>query len=167
MRANVVMGPESSGNRFMTRLLTEAGHFGDGAHAQPVDGPGFDLVFPDPLPRRLAVCRSVPHHDTWPNPARLHRQLRDAGYARVLFLWMTRRTDHVARSQVANGHAFDHLSAVASVRHASEWFYTACAAAGLDWIQVHYDALGDDDYLRWLGGMVDAELPNRFSRPGG
>lgn len=60
LRAYLVLGPESSGTRFVTRLLISAGCYGDDGHQQR-----WDTEAPAVSP--IVWRRSFPHADIWPD----------------------------------------------------------------------------------------------------
>lgn len=61
MKAFLVYGPESSGNRLVHRILIEMGCLGDGGHVQE-----FDSYIPKPT-KPIVWGRSVPSDYIWPN----------------------------------------------------------------------------------------------------
>ena len=67
-RAYLVLGPEGSGTKLVTRLFVEAGCQGEWSHKQKFDreGPAGELV---------VVRRSYPHNGSWPNLKTLAGQL--------------------------------------------------------------------------------------------
>ena len=93
-RAFLVLGPESSGTRLMTRLLMAAGCEGDDGHDQR-----WDEQFPDPAERPLIVWRrSVPHRGEWHDADWMIPELLDDGYA-VSIVIMSRDWHAMAISQ--------------------------------------------------------------------
>ena len=100
-RAFVVMGPPSSGTRFMTRLLIAAGCDGDGDHHQRFDdtAPTTDLI----VFRRHMPARRIP---AWADGQNVFDALRSLGYA-VTVVIMTRDRHCTIKSQLAAPHADD------------------------------------------------------------
>lgn len=73
-RAVLVLGPESSGTRLVTRILIEAGCAGSDNHVQP-----FDWTPPnDESP--IVWRRSLPHMKRWLDLGEMTRYLRTLGY---------------------------------------------------------------------------------------
>lgn len=73
-RAFLVLGPESSGTRWITRWLLHAGCVGSDDHEQPWD---HALPTDEPL---IVWRRSFPHGDYWPCMPLLVNGLRGMGY---------------------------------------------------------------------------------------
>lgn len=65
-----MLGPESSGTRFVTRLLISAGCYGDDGHQQR-----WDTEAPAISP--IVWRRSFPHADIWPDIGLMLERLRD------------------------------------------------------------------------------------------
>src|SRR6266540_4276722 len=85
-RAYLVLGPESSGTRFVTKLLIDAGCLGDGDHEQRLDKPGDqsrELLEEALLPHDetpIVWRRSYPHGGQWVDISQAVGQLRRKGY---------------------------------------------------------------------------------------
>ena len=60
-KAFLVLGPEGSGTRWLTRLFLSCGCFGDGDHKQRLDRE------PPPADRHVVWRRSFPHGPGWPS----------------------------------------------------------------------------------------------------
>jgi len=72
-RCFLVLGPESSGTRWLTSILCDAGCAGSAEHQQPWDS--------EPLRGDLVVWRrSFPHGAEWPNLTAMFDGLRDNHY---------------------------------------------------------------------------------------
>lgn len=95
MRAFLVVGPERSGTRLLTRILIAAGCYGDDGHEQRLDA-----KLPDELPM-LVWRRSVPHRREWPDLQSMAGVLRRKGYKDVRAVVTTRDWFAVAQSQVS------------------------------------------------------------------
>lgn len=136
-RAYLVLGPESSGTRLMTKLLISAGCWGDDGHEQRLDGMNREALvrLGPPL---IVWRRSVPHAGEWPNVAGLVSGLRDCGYS-VTALVMSRDWHATACSQLAAPHAETVAEALANIQRAYRDIF-----AGLDGVPyevVNYEAL--------------------------
>lgn len=172
MRAYYVTGPESSGNRYMTRCLVSAGCAGRGSIEQPWDGPFWELELPPRPPERLAVFRSAPHgrvkdvkgvQQLWPDISEHLSVLKDAGYE-VDVLFMTRDRDITARSQLRSKHALSLDIARERVSQAENHIFSHLTRADM-WhrtFRVIYHHLGNPDYRRNLARRLD--LPE-FTEP--
>ena len=93
-RAYVVVGPESSGTRLVTRILIKAGCVGDSGHWQ-----AFDEELPIGI-LHIVWRRSILHGGIWPDMVALIAQLREAGYT-VTVIVTFREWYANAMSQVA------------------------------------------------------------------
>lgn len=96
MKAFLVVGPERSGTRLVTKILLAAGGYGDDGHEQRLD----DKI-PDELPM-LVWRRSFPHRREWPDLQSMAGRLRQKSYE-VRAVITTRDWFAVAQSQVAEG----------------------------------------------------------------
>ncbi len=107
-KAYLVLGPESSGTRLITRLLIDAGCFGDGDHEQRLDkqdDESKELLEEAALPHDetpVVWRRSYPHAERWVDISRAVGQLRERGYA-VSAVLTTRDWFPMIQSQ-RNGH---------------------------------------------------------------
>jgi LPS sulfotransferase NodH len=96
MKAYLVLGPERSGTRLMTRILIASGCFGDDGHDQRLD-----KSLPDPEMAPVIVWRrSLPHRQEWPNLQVMINSLRGKGYD-VQAIITPRDWFAVAQSQVS------------------------------------------------------------------
>ena len=73
-RCFLVLGPESSGTRWLTSILCDAGCWGTASHEQ-----AWDARFPDGL-SPIVWRRSLPHGAEWPNLTAMIDGLRDNHY---------------------------------------------------------------------------------------
>lgn len=110
-RAFLVLGPESSGTRLMTRLLITAGCYGDDGHKQRLDE-----HIPDNEPL-IVWRRSVPHDGQYPDLAKMVKGLRAVGYV-VTAVIMSRDWHAMAESQVNAPHTRSKKVAAANTRDA-------------------------------------------------
>lgn len=114
-KAYLVVGPESSGNRLMARLLIAAGCYGDGDMFQRLDD---RIPTPEEIDQPLVWVRSYPHGPNgekykrhWPDIYNLIEKLRERSWSSVTIVVMVRDMYCVISSQVAHGHALDHIEA--------------------------------------------------------
>ena len=124
----LVCGPESSGNRFVTKLLVAAGVAGDDGHDQGFD---YDLWSDRPMPDDVVLRRSIPHGRggprgnprAWgPTPDLVHIAARalQRGYT-VQTIYVYRDPYCCARSQVGAGHLELFEAALESIRGAQRF----------------------------------------------
>ena len=155
-RAFLVLGPESSGTRLMTRLLIAAGCNGSDDHFnQPFDG-GVPMNGPE-----LAIWRrSVPHDKQWANIPSMVRALRGANY-RVMAVVTTRDWHATCRSQVAMGHVRDYKMAQDNLHDAYPHIFSGLERAQCNFVVVSYDALvrRPKPFLRVLMDMLELPFP--------
>lgn len=97
-RAVLVLGPESSGTRLLTRGFIAAGFFGDGGHEQRVETEGV------PKGRDIVWRKSYPHGDAWPDIVPLVEELRGKGFE-VHAVVIVRSAFPCVRSQRHRGHS--------------------------------------------------------------
>lgn len=162
----LVASPESNGNRFMVKLLTSAGCFGQSGHEQPFDEPSGRGATRAQWPNRLrdkrlwprghekAPCavmhRSIPHAGVWPDIPGLVQQIDAAGYEpRILVSW---RPEDIARaSQVSQKHVRTQEDAERNILRAQRHIVHALSQLPTTWFRfVLYEQLGHTHYLDWL-----------------
>lgn len=69
-RAFLIIGPEGSGTKLLTRMFIDAGCQGDSSHDQ-----AFDRI--DPIDDLIVIRRSYPHSGKWPDLEDLRNRLSD------------------------------------------------------------------------------------------
>lgn len=69
----IVIGPESSGTKFLTKLLIQSGFYGDWWHNQRLDKK-------IPNEKKVVLRRSYPHGGEWPKLNELILRFESAGY---------------------------------------------------------------------------------------
>jgi len=121
--AFIVIGPESSGTRVLTRMFVEAGCFG-----QDTNGQKLDLVLggQDTFERvvgnseKLVFRRSIPHSKTWPDINGIHLFFESKGFTP---LWLITCRDWYSniRSKIKRGHANKWEKAITAYK--KEWEY--------------------------------------------
>jgi hypothetical protein len=132
-RAYLVLGPESSGTRLLTRILIAAGCYGDDGHEQRLDS-----AIPDePL---LVWRRSLPHDKQWPDIAGLVGLLRLHGYA-VTAIVSSRDWHAMALSQVQAPHAPDVSTALVQIQQAYLRIFAGLRSTATPFRVVNYEAL--------------------------
>jgi hypothetical protein len=132
-KAVLVLGPESSGTRLVTRMLIAMGCAGDGGHKQ-----GFDTEIPVAGSQSLVWRRSLPHANRMPDVDAMCGQVRDLGYEPSI-VFTTREWYAMGRSQVRNGHAPTLERALGRSRGAYRLMGACCALA--PFVYVPYESL--------------------------
>jgi hypothetical protein len=152
MRTIFVCGPESGGNRFMVRLLCDAGFHGAGQIDQPIDGPPphYPLAKPATLPRMLAFYRSFPHGRSWPKTPEIVTALRSWGYRHITAAVMVRDQYAAELSQVRAGHVRDRRQARRHIALAYQQIFTGLVHMEIPFLVIPYERLGAPQYRQWL-----------------
>lgn len=150
-RAFLVLGPESSGTRLLTRILVEAGCSGSNDHYQWWD----DHSFGD---EELVVWRrSFPHAATWPDLSDLLNQLVAAGFERVVGLVTVRDHWAMACSQVLNRPVMNVKAAEAHIEEAYTRIFAGLLKTGIPYRVLTYENLvaRPVQIQRWLYQELD------------
>ena len=153
-RAFLVYGPESSGNRLMTRVLVACGCYGDGSHHQRLND--------RPPPRdadKIVWFRSVPYAHAWPNLTGHIDQVLRYEYQPTILV-MNRDVYAIARSQVRTGHVRDIAAAYRSITTAYRIIFDAINQMNANYLMVSYESLfiRQPDYLGWLLAHIGLTL---------
>lgn len=104
-KAIIVVGPESSGTRLLTRLLVAAGCDGDANSEVAHNGWPQRWDTQDPKhDQDIVIRRSLPYHPfrTWPDIKALCKRFKKLGY-QVKIVAIDRSDKALASSQVAHG----------------------------------------------------------------
>jgi hypothetical protein len=167
-RAFLILGPESSGTRFLTKLLMAGGCTGNDGHSQPFDlwqeKDGFGGA--DPVVWR----RSFPWTDRhlWPNiELDLLKPLQKYGYNDIAALVIVRNWFSLWKSQVdpRNHHAPNEEAAMENISLAYEELFTQLGRLHLPSTVITYESLtgyGEKSVrplLKKLGLNDQASLP--------
>jgi len=112
MRAYLVVGCESAGNRITAAVLAQHGCHGEGSFDAP-----YNTVLPDGSEDPVVVVRSFPHGGVWPDLPEVHGDLRLAGYE-VTVLVVTRDQVALQRSLIAHKFVSRPLQAQRQVQEA-------------------------------------------------
>jgi len=135
-RAFLVLGPESSGCRLVTRILMAAGCDGDGQHLQR-----WDKQLPPAESRLVVWRRSVPHHHVWPDIPQMAWLMGLEGYKTEAVVTVRRWAPMIASQVATFAHVPDDETAVANIHRAMAWIFRGIAAAGLPFHVVTYEGL--------------------------
>lgn len=138
--AFLVLGPEASGTRLLTKLLVGAGCAGDDGHEQRWDRSV-------PAAAQLASAaglvwrRSLPHAGQWPDLLGMIANLRLCGW-RVHALILSRDWRAMSAAQVTTGHVATGAAALAHIRQAYHQIMHDLALADMEVYEiVNYEAL--------------------------
>lgn len=133
-KAFIVLGPESSGTRLVTKILIEGGCQGDAGHKQDFDTNPF--CGRDPIVWR----RSVPHdHQPLELEGMLER-LSEAGY-RVTIIVIVRDWSVMERSQLSVGHVTHVNQARENIKNAYLTIFDQIISLRLNYVMVSYESL--------------------------
>ncbi len=136
-KAIVVVGPESSGTKNMTRLLILAGYQGSSEHYQPYN----DLEnLKRDMPEHLVVRWSIPHDSEYVNLPGTIKTLSDLGY-HVSSLVTTRDWRCMVESQVNAKHVKNPFQAHRQIRKAYEHIFTELNLSKVYYETVSYESL--------------------------
>ena len=152
MRAFVVVGPESSGNKYMVRLLCEAGCAGRSDDYQPYDDlSDLTVQFPEgqPLPENVGFHRSFPHAGSWPLLGKIKEKLSGFGYSTVIIV-MVRDVEAIQHSQVRRGHVDSAETARKNIARANALIWGEIAGNDMMYYSILYGRLADRDYVKDL-----------------
>lgn len=131
--AYLVIGPESSGTRMMTKILIEAGCAGDHDYFQKWDTQKF-------FGEKVVWRRSVPHAGQWISSGFMINRSINEGYTPKLII-MNRDWAPVIESQVAYKHSKDHVTALTKVKRAYKEIYDGLHSRNVDFIVISYESL--------------------------
>ena len=95
----IIIGPESSGTKLLTRLFMEQGYSGD-----DTDNQSYDTV--NPTYKKVVWRRSLPHGKIWYNVPDLVRKLDCLEY-NVKVVGIIREMSATCQSQIRHGHVRD------------------------------------------------------------
>jgi hypothetical protein len=144
MKAFLVVGPRSSGARFITSAIIKAGAFGQADYSQQMDNPDFSGRA-DPI----VLWRTVPHGDDWPELHQIIQGMQAAGYA-VMPIITYRDKDYCIQSQLRGANPPDEAKARANYFYAYKHIYRHFAAARLLPVACHYASFVSNAEYRTL-----------------
>lgn len=160
-----IIGPESSGNRLMARLLTHAGFFGDGDIEQRLD----TLIHYKRIPAsidKIVLLRSFPHghgeYRHWPDMQRLKEDIEELGFVRFAAIVMVRDWRCAALSQVKNKHVRDATEALFNLHR---FYAETLHSLPMGFCMVNYEALVHQGLstFNWVLNMLDEPLMKELS----
>jgi len=134
MQAFIVVGPESSGTRLVTKILIAAGCNGSAEHYQEFDDHQF---VGDPIVWR----RSLPHGSYWPSLRGMITRLRGERYGDIQIVITTRSWRILAESQVKAGYSRDLQHAYQKILQAYKVIFTDIPSLMVPYAVVDYHAL--------------------------
>lgn len=134
--AYIVAGPESSGTKFVHRLLIEAG-------ARKLADP--------PSAKPVALHRSWPHGMRYPS---FQEELGHISATSPFVVVTVRDFFATGHSQVAAGHVPNWISAEENIQRAYTNIFAQIASLRLPFVVSSYEALAREDYQRKLTGRI-------------
>lgn len=157
MKAYLVVGPESSGNRYLTRLLCQCGCEGAGSTIQPFDvGTTGSFSVPEPRPEKIAVIRSFPYAKQWLRLDDLITNLENLKYD-VTILVMTRDPSIVEQSQIRTGHVKTNEEARLNIARAYRNIFYGLIVSRCPYLLIPYEQLSRPEFVEWLLTRLDLE----------
>jgi hypothetical protein len=156
-KAIYIIGPESSGNRLMLRLMLAAGCRGElrDDNSQP-----FDNGFPSDNGEPIAYLRTVPHAQKVHDPKDDILKLRKLGYD-VMAIVMVRDWYPMCRSQVTTKHVTTLFEAEQRSMGALGLIFHALHVSNTPFVVVTYSGLVNRPVAmgHWLFGYLGFPLP--------
>jgi hypothetical protein len=151
INAILIIGPESSGTRMLTRMFYESGWFGDYDHGQRLD----TVIRQEESFRilrgadKFVIRRSVPHKKEYPDVEFINNLVADAGFE---LLWLIAKRDPMcnAKSKVRQGHQTNLKSAILAVQ------------SELDFIEISEQYMTRFKYVDVSGVMKDPYLIENY-----
>lgn len=134
-KAYLILGPERSGTRLMTRILIEAGCYGDDGHHQRLD----HEIPTDTSP--IVWRRSFPHRGHWTDFIKWLQSLQGGGYETIYGLIVARDWFATAQSQVKIKLVPSLQVAYLNQRKAYGAIFAGLAAAQIPFLLVSYEHL--------------------------
>ena len=157
-RAILVLGPESSGTRLMTRILIDAGCAGSDDHVQP-----FDARLPD-RQDLIVWRRSFPHNRKWPNVIELVDRLEKHGFSKVRAVVTMRDWYAMCCSQVAAGHVESIHEALMNIQWAYGEIFGGLRYVNVPYVVCHYESLVQRSWpvVSYIMDFLGLELPSKL-----
>lgn len=176
----LVMGAESTGNRYVVSLLMALGCAGAAGHDQPFDY-ARDRHHDWPLRVRwdymmrrhfaslpcLVMHRSLPHANQWPQPLEMIEQLLEIGF-RPYLLVPQRNLTSVVHSQVRHRHVHNASEAVENLLRAHNLINQTLPlldALQVPHVRVSHSQLASPDYVRQLAAQLNLTWSRRTKLP--
>lgn len=149
-RAFLVLGPEGSGTKLLTRIFIDAGCAGDYSHKQSIDAAAV------PTGNLLVLRRSFPHAEKWPNLKGLVAWLN--GYeVRAVVIIRTYRCTFASRARRRENKVKAEELALAALPR----LFQSIEKAHLPFVWVTYEALiqRPEVEVDWLMKWAGLETP--------
>lgn len=133
-RGFLILGPESSGTRLVTRILINNGCHGSDEHIQPFDSEPFNGLSP------VVLRRSIPHYREWLNVESDGILRKFDGYDLIVIV--TTRDHHaMISSQVEVGHAETYHKAQENIAAAYDQIFSFIKEHDLKYVISSYESL--------------------------
>jgi hypothetical protein len=168
-KAIMVCGPESSGNRYMERVLIHHGFYGSGEFVSPFDHNMAELRIPDGVAvahDRIVFHRSFPHGGMIPRIEKIQEELRRCRYKMTAVVMhrnyvacmMTQLRKHSEGDVYSPGSPQE---AIRRIHDAYSRIYLSLVVGKIPFLTVCHSDLADAAYVRYIMGAVQIEF-----RPG-
>jgi len=151
--AYFVMGPESSGNRMMTKAIESAHDFGDGGYNLPLSRYDWKEKWKDlsKAPERITFVRSIPTgsrpNKEWFPIAEECMKMESSGY-RILPIVLHRDIRYTVLSQLKHGHVLSHKEGAGNISQAYEHIFDQLSVIHLFPIVVKYERFVTSEVYR-------------------
>lgn len=172
----IVVGPESSGNRYLVKFMIESGDcFGQSGHNQPFDikerlnirQPWSHISFSE-FEKSNKSCgvlhRSMPHGGEFVDLVFMISQASSSGYHPHL-LMIHRSDPHVILSQIRNHHTISSMQSMSNIDLAWRKIFEAVVKTNVHYNLLTYELLQEPYYINWLMHTLEFEHPNSSSMP--
>jgi hypothetical protein len=147
MQGILVLGPESSGTRLITKILMLAGCDGQDSHCQEFDG-----GLPDPV-KPIVWRRSVPHGTEWPDISLMIQKIEKSGYEASVVI-TTRSWIPMIQSQIGNFLDIETgEQAIERIRNAYKFIFGHLRFQDIPFFVSHYESLIHETAIA-INGML-------------
>lgn len=134
-KAFIIVGPESSGTRMLTRLFVESGSCGSDQHDQL-----FDHVFPS-SEDNIVWRRSIPHGGIKePNVEEMYKHLVDKGYSVILII-INRDIICTVNSQINNNHVSTEIDSIKNIQDSFVFIFDLIKKLNIKYFLINYESL--------------------------
>lgn len=156
-QAFFVVGPESSGTKLITKLLIEAGCFGD-----PGDEQRMDRGFPkDGGPENIVYRQSFPCRKVWPDLLKLINDVRQNNYKSFIIV-MTRDWKAMELSQAMRGHILSGQELYENVQASYVNIFRTVGVLMTEYLMISYESLYQrpEQYGKWIFKKLSLDSKN-------
>lgn len=141
-----VTGAENSGNKMLVQALCSAGCYGN-PHQNELVTDDLDFHLLPPNITKIALARSVPHGNVYPDPRPIAKLLQLAHF-NIVPIYVYRKTDYVIVSQIKRGYADTHKQAIDNINRAAYLAYEFASWLTTKLIVVNYELFVLHPYIQ-------------------